>query len=162
MQLADDRLTITATNASLGDVIRDVAAKTGMQVEGNSRDERVFGVYGPGKPADVLSAILYDSGYNVLMVGSTSDGAPRRLVLSARSAEAPGSPASQAPRAANNDDDEADTAEQPPIQPPAQPPNNTVPPQAIPGQVKTPQQMLEELQRMRQGVQQQAPQSQPQ
>ena len=84
IQLAGDQLSIHANNASLSEVIRQVAGQTGMQVEGNSRDQRVFGAYGPGSPPEVLSALLYDSGYNVVMVGSTADGAPRRLVLSAR------------------------------------------------------------------------------
>ena len=154
IQLSGDQLSISATNASLSEVIRQVASKTGMQVEGNSREERVFGVYGPGSPPDVLSALLYDSGYNVMMVGSTQDGAPRRLVLSTRSTNAANAGTAAPVRSSDEDDDEpvAETP-QPPPPPPTPAPsagNNTAP-----GQPKTPQQMLEELQRMHQG--QQAP-----
>jgi hypothetical protein len=158
IQISGDRLSINATNASLSDVIREVAKDTGMQVEGNSRDERVFGSYGPGSPPEVLSALLYDSGYNVIMVGSTADGAPRRLVLSTRGAE---SATQAAVTPARNSDDED---EEPPVQEaaPAPPPNPGLPGApgvpgvpAASGQPKTPQQMLEELQKMHQG--QQAP-----
>ncbi len=152
IQISGDRLSINATNASLSEVIREVAKDTGMQVEGNSRDERVFGSYGPGSPPEVLSALLYDSGYNVIMVGSTADGAPRRLVLSARGADS----TQAAVTPARNSDDED---EEPPAQEvaPAPPPNPIAAPGVPPasGQPKTPQQMLEELQRMHQG--QQAP-----
>ena len=162
--LSGDKLSISATNASLSELIRSVAAKTGMQVEGNSRDERVFGVYGPGSPPDVLSALLYDSGYNVMMVGRTEDGAPRRLVLSPRSASV--SQTSAAPASHNEDDDDEVPVEALPPQPP--PPQQAAP--AAPaapaaGQPRTPQQMLQELQRLQQNPQpsglNQQPQQQP-
>ncbi len=153
IQLSGDQLTISATNASLSEVIRQVAAQTGMQVEGNSRDERVFGSYGPGSPPDVLSALLYDSGYNVVMVGSMADGAPRRLVLSTRAAAATTTQGAVPVQRSGEEDDEEPVAEVPPSQPniaPIAAPG--MPPGA--GQPRTPQQMLEELQRMRQGQQQ--------
>jgi hypothetical protein len=123
-----------------------------MQVEGNSRDERVFGSYGPGSPPEVLSALLYDSGYNVIMIGATADGAPRRLVLTTRSSGS-SAPTTAAATHAGDEDDEETPAEQP-----APPTPNPPPPAATglppsPGQPKTPQQMLEELQRMHQGQQ---------
>jgi hypothetical protein len=138
------QLSIKATNASLSDVLRQVASRTGMQIEGNSHDQRVYGIYGPGLPDDVLSALLYDSGYNVLMVGSTVDGAPRRLVLSPRTAINPTQVANSQP-VHNDDDDET------PVEPPPPPPQPTQPQGTSttnPGQVKTPQQMLQELQRL--------------
>ena len=147
-----DRLSIKATNTSLSELIRSVAAKTGMQVEGNSRDERVFGVYGPGSPPEVLSSLLYDSGYNVLMVGRTEDGAPRRLVLSPRSAAV--SQAGAAPASHAEDEDDEAPGEAPPQQPAPQQTVPTMPAAPAAGQPpRTPQQMLQELQRMQQNQQ---------
>ena len=155
IELSGDLLSINATNASLSEVIRQVATRTGMQVEGNSRDERVFGTYGPGSPPDVLSALLYDSGYNVIMVGSTAQGAPRRLVLSTRAAAVTANGPAAPARTSDEDDEEAPAEAQQP--PPPNPGLQTAPnlPPPTPGQPKTPQQMLEELQRLHQG--QQAP-----
>ncbi len=156
IQVEDGKLSIQATNASLTEVIRQVAAQTGMQVEGNSRDQRVFGLYGPGSPPEVLSALLYDSGYNIMMVGRTADGAPRRLVLSARTTgtATAQSPVNQASR--NDDEDEtsdppAEVAQPAPMQSPGMQPSPAAP--AAPGQVRTPQQMLDELQRLHAGQQ---------
>jgi len=152
INISGNQLLINANNASLTQVIHQVATDTGMQVEGNTRDERVFGSYGPGSPEEVLAALLYDSGYNMIMVGSTADGAPRRLVLSARTSGGTAQVATAAVRN-NNDEDEEESPAEPPPQP--GPTMQTAPgllPQP-PGQPKTPQQMLEELQRMHQGQQ---------
>lgn len=149
IEIAGNELAIEATNASLSDVIRQVAARTGMRVDGNLHDERVFGNYGPGSPPEVLSALLYDSGYNVLMVGSNVEGVPRQLVLSPRTA----GPATQGSTALTHHDEEDDDAAvevAPLIQ---QAPIPAPPPPAVPGQPRTPQQMLEELQRMHRGEQ---------
>ena len=149
IQVTKDGLSISATNASLSEVIRQVAERTGMQVEGNSRDERVFGVYGPGSPPEVLSSLLYDSGYNVIMVGSTADGEPRRLVLSPRSAPTGTTVAAATSTSNDDDDDQPETRPAEVVQPPPTPAVQTPPGAAT--QPRTPQQMLEELQRMRQG-----------
>ncbi len=152
INISGNRLLINANNASLTQVIHQVASDTGMQVEGNTRDERVFGSYGPGSPEEVLSALLYDSGYNMIMVGSTADGAPRRLVLSTRAAGGTTQVATGAVRNSNSNEEEEEEA---PAEPPPQPGPSmqTAAPGLPPGQPKTPQQMLEELQRMHQGQQ---------
>jgi hypothetical protein len=157
-----DTLSIKATNASLTDVLRQVASRTGMQIEGNSRDERVYGVYGPGSPSEVLTSLLYDSGYNVLMVGETGNGAPRRLVLSPRTLSA--SIPAASPTSGHDEDDDETPAEAAPVQtapPPFVPGAAQGASTTAPGQVKTPQQMLQELQRLNQQQQQQQ-QNQPQ
>ncbi len=149
------RLSVTAANASLSQTLRDISAATGTQIDGISKDQRIFGVYGPGSPQEVLTALLDDSGYNVMMVGRLPGGGPRQLVLSARAATsivAASGPAR--PQAAEEDDDE------PPTPPAAPTPAETAPAPAAaaapgapaqPGQVKTPQQMLEELQQLHRG-----------
>jgi len=152
ISISGNQLLINANNASLTAVLHQVATSTGMQVEGNTRDERVFGSYGPANPEEVLSALLYDSGYNMIMVGSTADGAPRRLELSTRTSGGTAQVATAAVR--NNEEEEEEAPAEPPPQlgPSMQTAAPGMPP-GQPGQPRTPQQMLEELQRMHQGQQ---------
>jgi hypothetical protein len=112
-----DTLSIRADNSSLSAILHQVAGKSGMQIEGLSGDERVFGTFGPGSPRDVLADLLNGTAYNVVLLGDLSNGAPRQLILT------------------------------PPPPPPEPTPSGTTPP-PTPG-VKTPQQLFEQLQRMR-------------
>jgi hypothetical protein len=144
------RLSVSATNASLSQTLRDVSTALGTQIDGISKDQRIFGIYGPGSPQEVLTALLDDSGYNVLMVGRMAGGAPRQLVLSARSATSVAAPAS-APSRASSEDDDDDTSAAPPPEPPPAPAASTPAAPDKPAQVKTPQQMLEELQQLHRG-----------
>ena len=121
---------------------------TGARIEGLNTDERIFGVYGPGDPQKVLAELLDSSNYNVLIAGRRPDGAPREIVLSTPSAlpaQTAVDAASFRMRTATTQPDNsgyADTAT------PAPMPS----PQGRPGteQPRTAQQMLQELQRMRQ------------
>ena len=158
------KLFIKADNSSLTAILHDISSKTGMTVEGQPRDQRIFGNYGPANPREVLSALLDGIGYNVMMVGALSNGVPRQLILSTRTGSVGPRPATpiQAQQNANQSDDQDDsTPDQPqeaPPQPPRpepNPPEGNKPPEQ-PGQVKTPQQLLQELQQMRQQQQQQA------
>jgi hypothetical protein len=79
-------LEIEASNSSLDQILRQVAADTGAKLEGLTQDQRVFGSYGPGPWSDVLLKLLDGSGYNVLMIGGRDSDAPLAIVLSARSA----------------------------------------------------------------------------
>jgi hypothetical protein len=141
-----DTLSIRADNSSLSAILRQVASKSGMQIDGLSGDERVFGTFGPGAPRDVLADLLNGTSYNLVLLGDLSDGAPRELILTpaTHSGAAPAPP----PQATT---DEAANEPEPPVEvpPPPQPdPAGTTPP-PTPG-VKTPQQLFEQLQRMRQ------------
>lgn len=161
---ADGQLTIHATNSSLRAILDTLQTQTGTRVDGLTRDERIYGVYGPGNAQAVLASLLDDSGYNVLIAGRRADGAPREISLSARS-KAPAAPAQGMTQAAAENDDTEDTAAPPPAAfplPEAMPTTPAAAPGA-PQQVKTPQQMLEELQKIRQNAANggQAPQSQP-
>jgi hypothetical protein len=157
-------LKIDASNASLHQILNDVASATGTKMEGFGADERVFGEYGPGQARDVLSQLLHGSGYNVLMIGDQGEGTPRQIVLSPR--KAGGAPAS-ANRPSQDSQDE-DVPEQPEVEeqpPPQQPLINgrpPMPPQGPPGVPRTPQQVLQELQQRQQEMQQQQQQQQPQ
>ena len=81
-------LRIEASNSSLDQILRQVAADTGAKLEGLIQDQRVFGSYGPGPESDVLWKLLDGSGYNVLMIGGR-DATPLEIVLSARSSTSP-------------------------------------------------------------------------
>lgn len=129
-------------------------------------DQRVYGVYGPGKARDVLSQLLHGSGYNVLLAGDIGQGAPRQIVLSPRQ-----SGPSSAPTGMNRpqQDQDEDVPEQPEEQPQAPQTQNPARPGFGPnGPARTPQQVMEEMQQRQQQQQQMqqqqqtAPQANPQ
>jgi hypothetical protein len=163
-------LRINASNSSLQQILAEVSTETGTKVEGMGADQRVYGVYGPGQARDVLSQLLQGSGYNVLLAGDIGRGAPRQIVLSPRQNGTGG--AQSAMNRAQQDQDE-DMPEPPEDQPQA--------PVAAPqmqspvrpgfsgpnGPIRTPQQVMEEmqqrqiLQQQQQQMQQGNPQPQP-
>jgi hypothetical protein len=159
--LAAGKLTVMADNSSLSEILHQVSAAGGMKIDGlvtgGSGDPRIFGSYGPAAPRDVLSDLLNGSGYNVLMLGETTAGLPRELALTARTA---GGVPNPPPNAARNDENDVEVAptqypeEQEPIPPPPMQPGG-------PNRVRTPQEMLQELQKMH-DQQQQQQQQQPQ
>lgn len=158
ISLTAGKLSIQAKNSSLTDILHQLAKDTGMSIDGLTKDQRIFGVYGPAEPREVLSELLDGAGYNVLMLGTTESGAPRELQLSIRS----NTPlaAGQPTVVAQQQDEDQDEAPPPVNYPPAgeiTPHPPMVPPNQMPpnGGVKTPQQLLQELQRMRQQQQQQ-------
>lgn len=106
--LAQGKLLVDAHNSDLNTILQDVAAQTGMTVDGLSRNTRVFGVYGPGAPRDVLSQLLTGAGYNFVMVGGAQENVPRELLLTAQNGNAmppnpSRSPASQEPSQGDED-----------------------------------------------------------
>lgn len=176
VQLNAGKLSVNADNSTLSGILHDISARTGMTVDGLSRDQRIFGSYGPAAPREVLSALLDGLGYNVMMVGALDNGAPRALTLAPRTGGgvATGNRATTMPRQNNNDDEDDSSPEQQdtpqPPRPEPNPPEANQPPEqqqppanpGQPGQVKTPQQMLQELQQMRQQQLQQQQQVTPQ
>lgn len=76
-----DQLTIHANNSTLLQIFQAVTAQTGMQVQGTPGNHRIFGVYGPGRPAQVLTQLLTGFGFNYLLIGAAPNGAPRTLLL---------------------------------------------------------------------------------
>lgn len=167
VSLASGKLTVQANNSSLSDILNQVATAGGMKLEGlqtsANSDQRVFGSYGPGAPRDVLSELLNGSGYNVIMLGETPSGAPRELTLTARNSAGTASAPTQSPSAVRNGDDQDQDEVQPTRYTDEQ--QNLTPPPGPPEMrngVRTPQQMLQELQKMRdQQQQQQQPDQQP-
>lgn len=94
IHLADGKLTVTADNSSLAAILDKLSKSGGMTITGLGRDQRIFGVYGPAGASDVLSDLLEGAGYNVMMVGATKSGMPRRLELSHRGSAPPSPPQS--------------------------------------------------------------------
>jgi hypothetical protein len=163
-------LSVSATNSSLNQILRDISRQTGMKITGGVVDERVFGQYGPAPAAQVLAMLLDGTGSNVLLVQSGGP-APTELILTPRQGGA--SPPN--PNAAAMDDpDQSDDIPKQSFQPGQGPyrssPNRGGPPNGQPVEypasettrqpdspngVKTPQQIYDQLQRMRQQQQQQ-------
>ncbi|MGH9588564.1 MAG: hypothetical protein ACRD3F_16590 [Acidobacteriaceae bacterium] len=185
VSLASGKLKVEANNSTLSQILQQIAKAGGMKIDGlrtsGNANPRVFGSYGPGAPLDVLSDLLNGAGYNVLMMGNTPAGTPREMALSLRGSAGIPRPAPRPPAAAQNVEsqgdvqpaedttDAGDTDETPPSDSSAEPENGQVPPEGVqenqpittpppPGEgqkVKTPQEILQELQNMRLQQQQQ-------
>jgi hypothetical protein len=148
-------LSIDAKNSSLQQILRDVCTATGAKLEGMGKDERVFGVYGPGQAREVLSQLLLGAGYNVIMIGDQGQGAPRQILLSTRRTGTDQTGNNNG-SANNSDEDDSDASDdQPAFQPPMRP--------GFSG--RNPQQRLEEqrlmMQQRQQMLQQQTQPQQP-
>ena len=168
VKLSDGKLLVEAHNSSLSAILHQISSTTGMKVEGFTTDQRVFGSYGPDAPREVLLSLLDGSGYNVMMVGGTASEAPLRLELSSPGQTSVTPAANTATQASQGSDDSDDSDDTTPSQPtrsvvfPAEqsaPPEGQPPP-AAPNGVRTPQELLQQLQQLhqREEQQQQAPQ----
>lgn len=150
VSLADGKLTVDANNSDLSAILQDVAHAGGMTIDGLGKTNRVFGVYGPGAPRDVIAELLAGAGYNFVMLGGANGAVPRELVLTAQSS----APLANPPAPSSNDDqsDDSDSAYR---QPP--PPGAILHPRPL--QPDDPQsrmqQRLQNLHEMQQRLQQQ-------
>jgi len=81
-------LAISASNCTLGEILRDVHTLTGASIDipqGSGANERVVTSLGPGSPRDVLAGLLNGSSFNYVLLGSNSDpAAVSSVVLTAR------------------------------------------------------------------------------
>jgi hypothetical protein len=173
-------LTIAAENSTLADVLAQVRAKTGASIDipPSAGAQRVVIHAGPLPPREALLALLTGSGFDYVIVGSDQDPeSVQRVILTphqagARAANVTPLPPTQPPRPSTGDPDVDDSAGGEIVTQPATPPPVSVPPRPMPPppattgtqpqpngdqqpQVKTPQQLLEELQRLQQQRQQQ-------
>ena len=182
VQFRQGQLTITASNSTLGDILRGVHKETGASIDvpGNAT-ERVVGQFGPGPARDVLASLLNGSHFNYVLLGSSENfQALDRVILTSKSSTGgltmqqagaaapaaqfqPGQPVIP-PQPADSDDPSADeSAADPPDNADAEDQGNAgdADEQAQPqnsGQptgVKTPEQLLQELQQRQQQMQQQ-------
>jgi hypothetical protein len=120
---SDGQLEVTADNSSLNQILREIGRETGMKITGGVTDERVFGKYGPGAPADILVRLLDGTGSNVLL-RETASKVPAELILTVRE----GGPTPPNPNAREPDDDAASDE----VQTPAPAPMPAPMPQAQP------------------------------
>jgi len=183
------RLTIAAQNSTLGDILRAVRKQTGAAVEiPANATERVVGQFGPGLARDVLASLLNGSHFNYVMLGSaTNPDLVERVILISKPGSGPESGSQSPANAVAN----PPVFAQPQVQPPGsfataqgtddmtsddaaedagetdnQADNQANQPdeqQQQNGQpaIKTPEQLLQELQRQQQ-IQQQQQQAAPQ
>jgi hypothetical protein len=161
---ADGVLSISADNASLNQILRQIAHETGLKITGGVTDERVFGQYGPASPPQILAKLLDGTSSNMLLIPGDGDG-PAELILTPRQ----GGPTPPSPNAPAFDDRQelrsSTEAEPEPASAPSPPaphnPNERTPAASgmaptsaaqpdSPNGVKTPQEIYEQLQRMRQ------------
>ncbi len=184
------KLTIVARNSTMGDVLTAVKQKTGAAVEMPTvSSERVVGQFGPGAPRDVLAQLLNGSHYDYVLLGSPADpGALKKIILMARangpeqaSPQQPGprqpvnqglqtvpdvepeSPPEENATEAPVENQQPEEEQQPDQQQVEQPEQPEQPQQGQPGQpmVKTPEQLLRELQQQQQQQQQEQQQNPP-
>jgi hypothetical protein len=149
----DGQLTIVAPNSTLGDILRGVRKYTAADIEiPATANERVVTRLGPGPAREVMAELLNGSRFNYILLGSPEDAnALVRVVLVPKSGpDTPGTDAAaknatpQVPNAVDTADPLEDTAEDTPDEGPVE----AEPPAATPEQpgIKTPQQLLQEMQ----------------
>jgi hypothetical protein len=168
---ADGTLSVAADNASLNQILRQIAGDTGIKITGGVTEERVFGHYGPGEPAQVLAALLDGTGSNMILVHHDGDASSELILTPRQGGATPPNPHTAAYNDRSEPDEGPSQSMQPrssaplqgPVIPPVNPgtapgasPTNSSQPDN-PNGVKTPQQIYEQLQRMRQQQQQSTP-----
>jgi len=183
----NSQLTIVAPNSTLGDILRAVRKQTGAEIDIPAAPERVVTHLGPGPAREVVAELLNGSRFNYVLLGSpANDALLTRVVLVAKTGPdivspappsgpsiaeqqqlgivPPGNPVSSAQEPApdandaaeateENTDDNADQAA-------AEAEQQQQPAPDQPG-VKTPQEMLQEMQQRQLQLQQQQPPGQP-
>lgn len=163
-------LSIVAPNSTLADILRAVRKQTGADIEIPNANDRVVTRLGPGPVRQVMADLLNGSRFNYVLLGSAQDASLlTRVVLVAKTgqdnAALPATPqpgpmqagitmpqdaGTEAVEAEPADESGEENAEQPEAVEPE-------PPAASPDQpaVKTPQQMLQEMQQRQLQMQQQ-------
>jgi hypothetical protein len=88
------KLSITAKNSTLGDILRAVATKTGAAIDiPDNANERVVSQLGPAPARDVIASLLNGSHFNYVMVGTENDpNAVARVVLTSKNEKAESGP----------------------------------------------------------------------
>jgi hypothetical protein len=169
------QLTIIAPNSTLGDILRAVRKQTGAEIEVPDAKERVVTHLGPAPAAEVMAELLNGSRFNYVLLGSPDEAhVLTKVVLVAKSgpdnagsnrqlagqqpgaAMAEAQPPDQQEMAADQSD--ADAAEEQPVDDNAdQSAAEAEQPVAQPDQpgIKTPQQLLQEMQQRQLQMQQQ-------
>jgi len=158
---SNHQLSVEADNSSLNQILHEISRIAGVTVTGGVAEERVFGHYGPGSLSEVLSQLLDGTSSNMLFIASTGNKPPQ-LILTSRN----GGPTPPSPSTTRFDDNAAAASVPVPSEssvqaPPPPPPPPEVNNATAPGEtgaptspassgVKTPQQIYDELMRLRQ------------
>jgi len=160
-------LSIRAENSTLADVLTDIRSKTGAQIQvpPGASAQRVVVQEGPAPVRDVLVALLQGSGFDYIILGSPQDPETvQRVLLTPHVANSAAvmQPGYNSQRSDFPNQQEPDSSSEAPTMPvpqpqpaqPAQPNMGQAPPgQSSNGGVKTPEQLLQELQQIRAGQQ---------
>ncbi len=81
----NSQLTIVAPNSTLGDILRAVRKQTGAEIEIPPATERVVTHLGPGPAREVMAELLNGSRFNYVLLGSPADNSVlTRIVLVAK------------------------------------------------------------------------------
>lgn len=163
----DGQLSITSVNATLAQVLRSVQTQTGASIEipANAGNERVAASLGPGKPQSVLASLLNGCKFNYVILGvPDKPNAVQKVILLAKTTTAgdAGSknayqpPAQQQPPTEQPEDEYPQAEPENQLQPgmPGMPGSENLQPDAVQPGNRTPEQMLQDLQRMQQQQQQ--------
>jgi hypothetical protein len=172
----DGQLTIIAPNSTLGDILRAVRKQTSADIEiPPTASERVVTHIGPGPARDVVAELLNGSKFNYVLLGSPANASQlTRVVLVAKSGSdnvTGGVPPQTDPNQANMAPPPDPNADAPDAEPqPEEAQDDSAdqnanadaepPPVEQPG-IKTPQQMLQEMQQRQLQMQQQLAPGQP-
>ena len=181
----NERLTIVAPNSTLGDILRAVRKQTGAEIEVPAAPERVVTRLGPGPAREVMAELLNGSRFNYVLLGSpANDAVLTRVVLVVKTGpdnanaasfaeqRPPGivrpntgqpqeAGANEAQAADDNTDDAADQAAAEAEAEQQQQQQAAQPPEQLPPGVKTPQELLQEMQQRQLQFQQQQNPGQP-
>ena len=161
VQYANSQLTITARNSTMSDILGQVKKLTGASMDFPSNAaERVVGQFGPGPAREVLASLLDGTNFNYVLLGSAKDpnGVDRVIVT----VKPTGPEAHPQQNVAQQDESEQEglgtadadqNTENPPPDDQGQQPSNDADQNAQQGP-KTPEQLLQELQRQQQLQQQ--------
>jgi hypothetical protein len=174
----NNQLTIVAPNSTLAEILRAVRKQTGADIEIPVAPERVVTRLGPGPAREVVAELLNGSRFNYVLLGSAADQAQlTRVVLVAKSGPEPTPitnqtnpaitqasgmpPPDQEIQPDPNDTQaaEEDTPDENPDQAAAEGEQPAITPDQA--GVKTPQQLLQEMQQRQMQMQQQQPAGQP-
>lgn len=186
----NNQLTIVAPNSTLADILRAVRKQTGAEIDVPAAPERVVTHLGPGPAREVMAELLNGSRFNYVLLGSPGDqNGLTRVVLVAKSGSPDITPNTPQPGPAGQGMQQAgmqapgvvppanfnvaqqeappDANEEPPAEEATPDDNNNdqngaeaEQPQENPG-VKTPQQMLQEMQQRQLQLQQNQTPGQP-
>jgi len=170
------QLSVSATNSSLNQILREISRSTGIKITGGVAEERVFGSYGPAPASQVLASLLDGTASNMMLVQGSDDRSSELILTPRIGGVTPPNPNSASFDSNNDSDDNGprQTAnpqppgpQQPQSQPSSFPVVGPIPPQNAdssipspvnntgdstqqsPNGVKTPQQIYDELMKLR-------------